>query len=212
MTTDQLHDLAAGYALDALAEDERRAFERHLKNCEPCRAEVAALGETAGALALAVEGPAPSNGLRGRILEAAGAEQPNVVPLRSRRRAVTVATLAAAAAAALALGLWAALNDAPSARRVAFEGVNGTLIVQPSGEARMELTGLEPAPAGKDYEAWVIESGKAQRAGIFDGGQRVVVRLQRSVPTGATVAVTLERDGGVDSPTGEPLFEARLST
>ena len=122
-----------------------------------------------------------------------------------------MAVLAAAAAAALALGLWAALNDTPSARRVAFEGANGTLIVQPSGEARMELSGLELAPAGQDYEVWVIENGKAQRAGIFDGGQRVVVRLQRSVPNGATVAVTLERDGGVDAPTGDPLFEARLS-
>jgi hypothetical protein len=32
--------------------------------------------------------------------------------------------------------------------------------------------------------------------------------LSRRVEHGQTVAVTLERDGGVDAPTGDPLFTA----
>ena len=50
MDTDSIHDLSAAYALDALDDDERRAFEEHLAGCERCREEVAALlGRSRGA-------------------------------------------------------------------------------------------------------------------------------------------------------------------
>ena len=55
----EIHELAAGYALDALDPDERRLFEGHLGGCEQCRAELAAFEEAAAALALAVESPVP---------------------------------------------------------------------------------------------------------------------------------------------------------
>src|SRR6478609_2832839 len=50
--------------------------------------------------------PAPPAALRGRILEAARAERPNVVPLRQRLFVPVSAVAAVAAVAALALGLW----------------------------------------------------------------------------------------------------------
>ncbi|MEX2032690.1 MAG: zf-HC2 domain-containing protein, partial [Dehalococcoidia bacterium] len=43
MTNEQLHDLAPGYALDALDDEDRRAFETHLGECERCREELASL-------------------------------------------------------------------------------------------------------------------------------------------------------------------------
>jgi anti-sigma-K factor RskA len=209
MTNEQVHDLASAYVLDALDDDERRAFEAHLAGCARCREEVESFGGTATALALAPDGAVPPADLRGRIVEAARAEPSNVVPFRPRRRVVTVVTLAAAAAAALAFGLWAALDHGPQPTRVALSGTKGTLVVHPSREATMEIGSLAPAPAGKDYEAWVIESGIPHRAGTFQGGGKTVVRLERSVPKGATVAVTLEPDGGLDSPSGKVLFSAR---
>ena len=60
--------------------------------------------------------------------------------------------------------------------------------------------------AGKDYEIWVLEDGVPQRAGLFE--RPGVAVLTRPVESGQTVAVTLEPDGGVDAPTGEPLFTA----
>ena len=42
MTNQDLHDLAAPYALDALDDDDRRAFEAHLRECEQCRTELRA--------------------------------------------------------------------------------------------------------------------------------------------------------------------------
>jgi anti-sigma-K factor RskA len=69
---------------------------------------------------------------------------------------------------------------------------------------------LPAAPDGKTYEAWVIpRGGKPVRAGTFDGGDGMtMVKLQMPVPMGATVAATVERDGGVDAPTTKPVLSA----
>src|SRR5262245_8847473 len=102
------HDLTAAYALDALDAREVHEYEEHLATCEQCRADLALLTVPAGALAFAVESPAPPPELRARILEAARAERPNVVPLRRRWTVAAAAVAAAAAIVALGIGLWAA--------------------------------------------------------------------------------------------------------
>ena len=55
MDDDGIHELAAGYALDVLDSDQRRAFEAHLPECESCRQAVASFAEAAAALAYAAE-------------------------------------------------------------------------------------------------------------------------------------------------------------
>ena len=75
-----------------------------------------------------------------------------------------------------------------------------------TGAAALVVRTLEPAPAGKDYEIWVLEDGVPQRAGLFE--RPGVAVLTRPVASGQTVAVTLEPDGGRDAPSGEPLFTA----
>ncbi|MGW7266773.1 anti-sigma factor [Streptomyces sp. NPDC054842] len=64
-----LHSLAAPYALDALEAGERRRFERHLRHCDRCSAEVRALTEDAVRLAWSTAAPAPP-ALRDRVLAA----------------------------------------------------------------------------------------------------------------------------------------------
>jgi anti-sigma-K factor RskA len=71
---------AALYVIDAMAEDERQAFEAHLRECEHCRAEVASLQGVEEALAGAVPQIEPPPGLRDRVMSAAlGAQQSRVV-------------------------------------------------------------------------------------------------------------------------------------
>jgi anti-sigma-K factor RskA len=228
-----IHELTAGYALDALEPEQRRAYEAHLEGCERCREELAAFSQTTEALAVAASGPAPSAALRERILAAAGQEQQVVVPLESpRRRTVPVLAAAAAVAAvvALALGLWAAslssdldgtraalereraaaavLAD-PAARTVALQEGQGRLVVDDDGRAVLVADGLGPAPAGKTYEMWVVSHGGApQRAGLFPGEDdgRDVVRVDGTVEPGQVVLVTIEDAGGVDAPTTEPIL------
>ncbi len=202
MTTNQdLHEQGAAYALDALDDDERRAYEEHLAGCERCRAELAGLTDTAGALGLAAGTADPPEGLRARILDTARDEGPsNVVaigPGRRRRFAVVGGVAAAVAAAALAVGLYAALSGGPSKElAVSVDG----------GVVRATVSGFDAAPAGKTYELWVIEGQTPRPAGLFAGGDKQVITLTRPAPGGSTVAVTLERAGGATTPT-LPLLE-----
>jgi anti-sigma-K factor RskA len=229
-----IHELAAGYALDALDPDERSAYEAHLAECEHCRQELASFWTTTEALAVTASGPAPSPALRDRILADIRAEPPqNLVRFEPRRRRVAPALGAVAATAAvvaLGIGLWASnlsseLDDTrralarqqaaaqvlvdPAAESVALQQGTGRLIVAPDGQAVLVLDGVDPAPEGKTYEMWIVPGGDlaaANRAGLFPGGDGTeVVGLEGTVTTGDVVAVTVEDSGGVDAPTTQPI-------
>ena len=62
-----VHGLSGAYAVDALDEREREAFERHLAECQECRDEVAGLREAAAGLS-ALTARTPSEGLRESVL------------------------------------------------------------------------------------------------------------------------------------------------
>ncbi|MGW0416661.1 RskA family anti-sigma factor, partial [Streptomyces collinus] len=82
---EDLHSLAAPYALDALEPGERRRFEKHLGSCGRCADEVRALSEDAVRLAWSTAAPAPA-ALRDRVLAAVRTlpqEQPRG-PVRER--------------------------------------------------------------------------------------------------------------------------------
>jgi len=68
MTHPDLHTLTGAYALDALDDDERAAFEAHLPDCDPCREEVAGFLDTAAMLGRAVAEPVPTH-LKGVVLD-----------------------------------------------------------------------------------------------------------------------------------------------
>lgn len=225
-----IHELTAGYALDALDPEERSAYEAHLPDCDQCREELTSFWQTTEALAVAASGPAPSPDLRDRILAGARAERQVVVPFESRQgRSVPVLAAAAAAAAVVALGvgLWASrlssdLDDArsalererataavladPAARTVGLEAGEGRLVVSLDGQAVLVLDGLDPAPAGKTYEMWIIEDGTPARAGLFPGRNGTDIEgLDGTVAEGDVVAVTVENEGGVKAPTSTPI-------
>jgi anti-sigma factor RsiW len=229
MTDAGTHDQLAAYALGALDDAERNAFEEHLADCGECRAELDGFREAASMLAYAVESPPPPASLRDRILDEARRESPaqSVVVLRPRR-ALRLTAIAAAAAAAIAIGLgiWAgtlassldaerdALADqaraaailaAPDSTRIPM-GERGELVRSPDGESVMIVRELPAAPEGKTYEAWVIDSGGPVKAGLFEGGDPEIVLLEQPVAEGSMVAVTLEPDGGSEQPTGDILF------
>ncbi|WP_031099410.1 RskA family anti-sigma factor, partial [Streptomyces sp. NRRL S-15] len=67
MSTAELHTLTGAYALHALPDDERVAFERHLGVCGACAQEVRELSATAARLGLAVSA-VPPPALRDRVL------------------------------------------------------------------------------------------------------------------------------------------------
>jgi anti-sigma-K factor RskA len=212
------HSLVAPYALHALEDDEGRTFEEHLAGCERCRRELARLREGASGMAYGAAGPVPPPELKERILAQARVERENVASLPARRRNWTAPLAAAAgiaAAVAIGLGVWTATRGSESSplatvlsqrgARLVSMGDRGAVAVAPNGDAAIALS-LSPAPSGKTYEAWVIQGKKATPAGIFRAGDgTTVVKVDRQVPRGSIVAVTLERAGGVEQPTQKPL-------
>jgi anti-sigma-K factor RskA len=230
MMSQEPHDLVAAYALDALDDEERVDFERHLADCAVCKAQLAELEEASTALAYA-ESVEPPPALRERILEAARAENGKVVQFPRRRWLfpATVAAAAAAAVVAIGVGLWAnSLSrdldrersaNAGYARALQLLGggaevtqladAEGGLLVAPDGEAALVVCGLQPAPQDKTYEAWVIEGEITRPAGLFRGGGGCPpVLLDKKVRPGTQVAVTLERKGGATRPTGPILVRS----
>jgi anti-sigma-K factor RskA len=131
------------------------------------------------------------------------------------------AAAALAAAVALGFGIWSVTRPETSdafasvlaqpGSKVVPMGARGAVAVAPDGSAALALA-LPPAPAGKAYEAWVIEGGTPKRAGLFAGSEGTsVLDLDRHVRPGAVVAVTLERAGGVDRPSQKPLASGEVS-
>ena len=229
----ELHELSAGYALDALEPEERDAFERHLAGCPECQEELAAFWEVAGALAVAADSPAPSPELRDRILADARAEKQTVVSLDSRRRVPPVLTAITAVAAAVAIGLGiyaislnndldatrsaltaqenaAAVLADPTATTVALQAGSGRLVVAAEGDAVLVLDDLAPAPAGKTYQAWIVEGTTPVSAGTFaSAGGQAIVPIPQAVPDGAVVAVTVEEAGGASTPSLPPVAASK---
>jgi anti-sigma-K factor RskA len=108
MNHDELRELTGAYALDAVADDERREVERHLEGCLECAEEVRSLRVTAGELAFAVPARRPPAALRARVL-AAIEPAPGVTPIFAPKPSSLGAwwLTAAATIAAVALGLYA---------------------------------------------------------------------------------------------------------
>jgi anti-sigma-K factor RskA len=228
-----IHDLAAAYALGALEGSERSRFERHLESCAACLEALPGFESAAAALALDVEDADPPAGLRERILEAARNERApaRVMPLRRRTWTLPVAAslAAAAACAAVAFGIWAVrlsgdlghATDArradaravsiladPTAARFPLHGARGVLAVTEAREAALVVSQLPRVARGRTYELWVVEHSTPRPAGMFSGGgEASLIALERRVPHGAHVSVSLERAGGSPTLMGPLLFE-----
>ena len=106
------------------------------------------------------------------------------------------------------------LMSQPGARSVSVANSKGAmvLVVTPGGRAALIVSGLEKAPPGKEYQAWVVTKSGPHSAGLFKGGStRLVIPLGRKLPKGSIFAVTVERAGGVPAPTQKPRFAATIA-
>lgn len=125
---DEVHSLAAAYAVDAVDDAERLTFEAHLDSCAECREVVAEMSDAVMFLSEGQE-VEPPPALRTRVLEMVAAEAasdaggrtsaaPSAVTSleagrerRERRRAGPRSwLLGAAAAAVIAVGTWGVLQ------------------------------------------------------------------------------------------------------
>ena len=201
--TGSLHALSGAYAVDALDDAERAAFERHLAQCPDCQQEVASLREATALMADdAVMTPPP--GLRDSVLagiknirpippETAGSTDEDdretvapVLPMRPRRR--RIASLVAAAAAILA--------------------VAGGVVLQP-WQDDPDINQMSPADqvlAAEDVKHVSIDFDDGSKATVFHSPQQgravLVTDDMAAPPRGKTFELWLQDDSGAMVPAG----------
>lgn len=240
MTAD-IHTLTGAYAADALDDEERRFFERHLDDCGACAQEVAELQATTARLGAAVAVPPPPD-LRARVLaevERTRQDKPRMSPGRVGRPSWTGRLAPVAAAFALLVvgagavvgyyqGQMGALEErqarvdevmaAPDARMVESHGEDGAMaraVVSPSmGEAVLVVDRMAPAPSEHTYELWLIDDDGATPAGMFDIGDtgRTTQLLSGDFDGAYAIGVTVEPMGGSPEPTSDPVMMLELGT
>jgi anti-sigma-K factor RskA len=224
-------DLAA-YALDALAGDERRAFEDHLASCDRCRTELRWLVPAVDVLPAAVEQHEPPPRLRERILTevakdveredpgAARAERPQ----RSRwslgalRPALTGAVAAVALGAGLAGGYLLAGDEGTETVTVPVQAAapasQARAAVIHDGEFwKLDVSQMPGLRRGDVYQVWLRDGERILPSVLFvlSHGNRATVALPRRITASADqLMVTREPSGGSQAPTSAPMLSAEL--
>jgi anti-sigma-K factor RskA len=189
---------AAAYALGALDESERAAFDAHLATCEVCVKEVRELRDVAGLLALGGPAVVPPRELRDRILADArsvrpiaartpAASAPPATPPRTRARPI-LPWLAAAAAIIVAAVLgqrWRGERDARIAAEQSLASVRASL--DSSGVALATRDSLIATLAAPEVQAVTVTSnGPSPSARYFlDRRAARIVIATASLPKAA---------------------------
>jgi anti-sigma factor RsiW len=240
----EIHALSGAYAVDALDPAERALFEEHLGSCNACQAEVASLQEATallGGLEDAAPPPALRDHLLAGIKtvrplppETAPVVEPASVRTLPVRRWLTGLAVVASVLGIAGVGtlVWEQQHQstgqlsvadrvlqAADAKRVTVTLPDGSSasVIRSVAEGRAVLVArdLPAAPDGHTYEMWLqTPAGKMVPAGIMDRGSSRPVLLRGDATTATAAGLTIEPDGGSDSPTTEPiaLFDFEKAT
>ena len=223
--TDDMHDLAAAYALDALDTAERERFERHLSDCDACQADVASFQQIAANLGAAEE-VAPPEALKARVMADLDPGRAPPLPKKaSWRQRAFVPVVAVLAAVVLALaGVVAATRAtgdraseilaAPDAQLAILEGPSVARLVYSIAQDAgvLAMSGVEDLPGDATYQLWLIGEEGPVPAGTFrsdDGSVGFLVEGDFGAATAA--GITIEPVGGSPQPTTEILYLGELS-
>lgn len=225
-----IHALVGAYAVDAVDDLERAAFERHLEECAACRAEVAGLREAAGLLTETTTAE-PSPELRAAVLAGIGSIRPlpPAVPAARPRRRRTTQWLGAAAAAVVLVGAGAVVWQQPwddgttqvtsvadqvlraaDAKSTSLDfpgGAHATVTHSDSLDKAVIVTTDMPAPpAGRVYQLWLDQPGRGMvSAGVMPVAADQTVVLEGDAASALGAGITVEPEGGSTAPTTKPI-------
>lgn len=234
-------DDAGPWVLDALADDDARAYAAHLETCSECRGEVAALQPVADVLPMAAPQEVPPPALKDRImavveseaslLRAAGPEadrpQAQTAPASSRRRAfgwlgrLRPVPAAVLATVLIALGVAGGVlvsgggDDVTTLQGFGPDGAQVALRVDADDHGQLDLRNMPAAPDGRVYQVWLVTGKDKPRPthALFSvaADGRARVEIPESLRGTDQVLVTAEPPGGSPQPTSTPLAGATLS-
>lgn len=229
-----LHRLAAAYVLDALDDDERRAFEAAYVHDPEVRDEVHELREAAASLATMAATPPPEH-LRAAVLAEITATRqlsPRAQVRRDARSAGWRPLRFAAAAAAIVVvalaGWWFGWRAEPPgfaeqferilaqrdsqvvSLRATTEGIEGEFRLvwsQAAGQVAVLADGLASPPSDQVYELWLIDAQGPAPMGLLAEGRQGSIRTVIELDGRPDAwGVTHEPVAGSPAPTGPILF------
>jgi anti-sigma-K factor RskA len=240
----EIHALSGAYAVDALDEAEKAQFEEHLAACPTCQAEVAELQEATALMAETTQAEPPAAlrdsvlaGIRTvrplppEVTAPVRKAEVRRLPVRRRLTALAVAA-AVLGIAGTGTAIWQEnrssqptvsvadrVLQAADAKRVNLTlpgGVSASVIRSVSEGRAVLVTHRMPAPpSGRIYELWFqTPAGKMVPAGTMGKpGTRPVV-LRGDATNATAVGITVEPDGGSQSPSSDPiaLFDFEQAT
>jgi len=202
------HDDVGAYLLGALNDSERKAFERHLRDCDECQEELERLRPAAEALPGSVKQLEPPPGLKKRLM--AEAEPPRRAPNRS--------LLAAAAALVIALAVAFGVSQlgGEDTRTVtatvadAMPRAGGRLDID-GDRATLRLHDMPDLGGTRVYQVWLQHGDRMVPARTFEVGRSGIgtVRLPDVRRTDG-VYVTREDRGGARVPSEDPIVSVPL--
>ncbi len=237
MTDDELRELLALAALNALDPDEQRSVDTAIAGRPDLQSELDELRMAAAQLAES-EAATPPPGLKASILAEIAATRQSATdgataPPRSRAKAVSmrrswIAGVAAAVAVVALIGVavWSASDSSPEVAEqieavlelpdveaLELHGdVDGVRILHsPSSTAAVLVDDGMPDPGDdRAYQLWFSRDGIVTPANVFrpESDGHVEVLLEDFQPVGAVITVTIEPAGGSDQPTGPPIVSS----
>ena len=196
LSPEEIQDLLAAYAIDAVDDDERRAIEEYLAHDPDARAEVSGLQHSASYLAHTGGPPPPGvwEKLESVIQETTRGEAPpppRLVPDARRARTPRRWQWVAAAASVVAIvfgALWlfgagtdSGSSDSAAALASAAESASGarkaklvdgggnvlaTAVVLPDGTGYL-TSQLPRLPAGRTYQLWGVDNRNTISLGVM---------------------------------------------
>lgn len=220
-----MHSLVGAYALDALDEREKAAFEQHLDSCVTCAAELVEFQATTARLGEAVSAQPPAH-LRESVLAAArrtAQQRPVVTRLsvsRWRRSAPRLLAAAVVLAVVAVGGFYVADrgtdgDTVTEAERIADVMEAPDVEMRPRGrgpvhvysspslgQAVVALEGMPEIDDEHSYEMWAIDDGGPHSLGAMPESTESGMHWVEDLGDATVVAVTVEQAGG--SPSGQP--------
>jgi anti-sigma-K factor RskA len=227
---------AAAYALDALQEDEVRAFEEHLAGCERCQDELARFREAVADLPAAAPVLTPSPELKRRVMASVAADaqarrdspqastqaEPQAGPrprrptgLSSWRWPRIAAGITAIAAALVVVGLLT-LGGGSSTRTyvgVVHAAGASASVVRSGDRGHLRFSRMPVPPPGRIYQVWLQRRGGAPLpTRTLFAARTGSVSVKGNLRGVQAVLVTAEpRPDGSRAPTRAPIIVVRLA-
>lgn len=236
MTCDELKDDYASYALGALDGPELDELREHLgRRCEACSAGVRSARGLAARMATAVNLVDPPKRLRARVIALVQPEKRGSWLIRVLAGVTALSVFFTVHiwlrhsemhqvfmqaeekwqrqnAELARLNETLALLEDPGAKEVTFgKGARGRVVLSPKHGVAFAGQNMAALAPGKIYEMWIIpKGGKPVPAGTFapsaDGSALHLQPGPVDIASTAAVAVSIEKEGGVDSPTADQII------